>query len=91
MANKMFMIAKHIQVPRNPKNPSQGFMTNETFHIVKNPKTKDYQEASIILDVANQKVVKNRFTEKSFEELFAYFSQHYADYINKWLNAQKKI
>ena len=84
---KMFMVAKHQQVLRNPKNHKEGFMNNESFHIVKNLKTKDYAEASIILDVANQKIIKNRFSERNFDELFKYFSTHYSEYINKWLIA----
>lgn len=88
MANKMFMVARHIQVLRNPKNPKEGFMNNESFVITKNLKNKDYQEASIILDVANQKIIKNRFSERTFNDMFEYFSTHYSDYINKWLNGQ---
>jgi hypothetical protein len=84
---KMYMIVKHIKVLRDPKNPQQGFMDNESFHITKNPKKKDYEEASIILDVANQKIVKNRFSERSFDDLFKYMGTHYEEYINKWLRA----
>jgi len=86
----MFFIAKHIQVQRNPKNPAEGTMTNELFAVAKKVKTREFSEASIIIDVAEQKVVKNRFTERSFDELFAYFMTHYKDQINKWLNAQNK-
>jgi hypothetical protein len=81
---KMFFVIKHQQVLRNPRNPKEGFMNNESFHISKNPKSKDLQEASIILDVGNQKVIKNRFSEKSFEDLFKYAVTHYSEYINKW-------
>jgi hypothetical protein len=84
---KMYMIVKHIKVLRDPRNPQQGFMDNESFHITKNPKKKDYEEASIILDVANQKIIKNRFSERSFDDLFKYMSTHYEEYINKWLRA----
>ena len=86
---KMYMIVKHIKVLKDPKKPNLGFMDNESFHITKNPKKKDYEEASIILDVANQKIIKNRFTERSFADLFGNLSKHYSDYINKWINAQE--
>jgi hypothetical protein len=86
---KMYMIIKHIKVLKDPKKPAQGFMDNESFHITKNPKKRDYEEASIILDVANQKIVKNRFSERSFDDLFKYMSTHYSEYINKWINAQE--
>lgn len=84
----MFLLAKHIKIPS--KNPLDKSKTNEMFGICKNLKNKDYSEASIIIDVANQKIIKNRFTERTFDELFAYFMTHYKDEINKWLNAQAK-
>jgi len=90
MSNKMFFIAKHIQVMRNPQKPAEGTMTNEFFAVSKKIKNREYSEASIIIDVAEQKVIKNRYTERSFEELFSYFMTHYKEQINKWLNAQNK-
>ena len=86
----MFLIAKHIEVMRNPKKPSEGKMTNEMFKVTKNVKPKDYSEASIIVDVAQSKIIKNRFSERTFEELFAYFMTHYKEDINKWVNDQQK-
>ena len=88
MSNRMFLIAKHIQSPRNPKNLAEGYKTDEIFAVAKNVKSREFSEASIIIDVAQQKIVKNRFTERTFDELFAYFMTHYKDQINKWLNAQ---
>jgi hypothetical protein len=84
MAN-MYFVIKHQQVLRNPKNPKEGTMNNESFYIVKNPKKKDLTEASIILDVANQKIVKNRFSDRTFDELFKYSAAHYSNYINEWV------
>ena len=81
---KMFFVIKHQQVLRNPKNHKEGFMNNESFHITKNLSKRDNTEASIILDVANQKIVKNRFQERTFEELFRYAATHYSNYINEW-------
>ena len=83
----MFFVIKHQQVLRNRKNPAEGFMNNESFHITKNLSRRDNTESSIILDVANQKIIKNRFGEKTFEELFKYAATHYSEYINKWLRA----
>jgi hypothetical protein len=88
MANKMFLIARHTQTVRNPKNPKQGMMTNESFHVADKVKNKDLSEASIILDVANQKVIKNRFPDRSFDDLFLYFMSHYKDHIQKWLDGR---
>lgn len=78
------MIAKHIEVLRNPKKPEEGMMTNESFYIKKNLKNSDLSEASIILDVTNGKVVKNRYTDRSFQDLYTYFVTHYSNYINRW-------
>jgi hypothetical protein len=81
---KMFFVIKHHQVLRNPKNHKEGFVNNESFHITKNLSKRDNTEASVILDIANQKIIKNRFEDRTFEELFKYAAMHYADYINKW-------
>ena len=86
----MFLVATHKQLLRNPKNPKEGFMTNEYIRVDKKLKNKDYTEASIILDVAQQKVLKNRFSEREFPELYAYFISHYGDQINQWINDQIK-
>jgi len=83
------MVLRHMRVLKDPKKPSLGFVDNESFHITKNPKRKDYEEASIILDCANQKILKNRYNERTFEDLFKYMVKHYSEYINRWLNDQK--
>ena len=85
---KLYMIARHTEVLRNKSDPSKGFMTNESFSMTRNIKNKDYSEASIIIDIANQKIVKSRFPDRSFEDLFKYFNIHYSDYINTWLNVK---
>jgi hypothetical protein len=82
---------------RNPRDSSKSgigknidaWQNNEEVRCRKNLKRKDNTEASVILDVANAKVIKNRFgIERSFEELFAYYTEHYGDYINNWLKTQ---
>jgi hypothetical protein len=89
---RMFLVSRHTKALRNPKSPFRGenaFMDNEAVVITKNLKNKDYSEASVILDVAEQKVIKNRFTERPFDELWTYFLKHYGDYINQWLTSQR--
>lgn len=97
MSNKFFIVVKYPQTLRNPKmahqpgtrNNHAAWQNNEELKCSKNIKTRDLTEASVILDVGNQKVVKDRFESgKGFEELFQYFMSNYADYINSWLNAQ---
>ena len=89
----MFLVARHTQSLRDPMSSDRSpkaYMDNEAVVITKNLKTKDYAEASVILDIAQQKVVKNRFSERPFSELWAYFIQHYGQYINQWLTSQKQ-
>ena len=86
---KMYMIAKHTQVLRNPKNHKEGFMTNESFNVSHKLKNSDHSEASIIIECSEQKIIKNRFPDRNFEELYGYFATHYSDHINRWINAQK--
>ena len=92
MTKKLFLVARYTQVLRNPKNPdrsSAAFMNNESMFLTKNIKRRDLEEAGVILDIANAKVIKNRFNDRPFDELYGYYIKHYSDYINKWLNAQR--
>lgn len=88
MANRMFLVARYTDVLRNKKKPQEGFRHDESIVITKNLKSRDKSEASVILDVSNRTVVKNRFNERPFEELWSYYVQHYGDYINQWLKSQ---
>ena len=97
--NKMFIIAKYpvtIRDPRHSHTKNVGMIptawqNNEEVKCVKNLKTKDWTEASVILDVANGKVVKNRFNDNDdFQKLYEYYLQHYSDYINRWVITNTK-
>ena len=97
MSKKFFIVAKYPQTLRNPKMAHQpglatnhaAWQNNEELKCAKNLKTRDLTEASVILDVAQQKVIKDRFDSgRGFEELFQYYMSNYADYINSWLNVQ---
>ena len=86
--SKMFIIAKYPQTLKDGKQ--NQWQNNEEVRCVKNIKTRDMTEASVVLDIANSKVVKNRFNENAnFEELYNYYLSHYADYINKWVTSQR--
>ena len=96
--NKMYIVAKYIQTLRDPKTAhlpgigkrSGAWQNDEVVKCVRNLKTKEEVEASVILDVANERVIKNRFNDNNnFEQLYAYYLSHYADYINSWVNAQR--
>lgn len=85
----MFLVARYTEVLKNVKRPSDGFQNNESIVITKNLKDRDLSEASVILDVKNNKVIKNRYNDRPFDELWIYYVTHYGEYINKWINAQK--
>lgn len=97
MSNKFFIVVKYPQTLRNPRQAHRpgtaanhaAWQNNEELKCSKNLKTRDLTEASVILDVAQQKVVKDRFDSgREFQELFEYYMSNYADYINSWLNVQ---
>lgn len=97
MAGRMFIIARYPQTLRNPRDASKAgigsnhaaWQNNEEVICRKSIRPKDQIEASVILDVANQRVVKNRFNENTnFDELYKYFLEHYADYIDRWIKLQ---
>lgn len=98
MSNNMFIVAKYLQTLRNPRDSHRqdigkkhaAWQNNEEVYCKRNLKTKDLTEAAVILDVRNQKVLKNRFGEnQDFGELYKYYLTHYADYINAWVNEQR--
>jgi hypothetical protein len=89
MHKKMFLVARYTEVLKNVKRPSDGFQNNESIVITKNLKDRDLSEASVILDVKNNKVIKNRYNDRPFDELWIYYVTHYGEYINKWINAQR--
>lgn len=85
---KMFLIAKYPQTLRNGKQ--NEWQNNEEVKCVRNLKTRDLTEASVVLDVANEKVVKNRFNDNNdFKELYNYYLTHYSDYINRWVTGNR--
>jgi hypothetical protein len=94
----MYIIARHLQTIRNPKishRPAIGknhaaWQNNEEVCCRRSLKSRDLTEASVILDVRRQKVIKNRLGDnQDFVELQKYFFTHYADYINAWINEQR--
>jgi hypothetical protein len=90
------MVATHTQTIRDKRMSSKpgigkdvnAWQQNEAFRCAKNLKSRDYTEAGIILDVAQKKVVKNRYGNQNFDELYAYFLDNYTDYIDTWLKKQ---
>ena len=95
---KMFIVARYVQTPRNPKQShladfgknAAAWQNNEEVRCVKNVSSRVLTEASVVLDVAKEKVIKNRFgSDASFQDLYKYYLEHYADYIDKWIRSQQ--
>lgn len=88
---KYFMIVKHVQRvrdPRKPANSSGNVQNDEIFNCATKVKKSDLVQASFIIDVANQSIVKSRFADATFESLYTYCLKNYTDYIDQWLRLQ---
>lgn len=82
MKHNVYLVAKYTATPRNRSQTyKSGYVTdsdnmqwNEEVDVVTRLKDKDLVSARIILNIIEQKVVKNNFNnDKSFMELFQYF------------------
>ena len=95
MANlNIYLIANYRARPKNPKLTAQlGYMSNpdniiydEELSIVRGWRDR-YIKNSVVLDLTNEKIVKNSFqTGKTFEELFAHYHEGFAEYIEQTVN-----
>ena len=95
MANKnIYLIADYRARPKNPRMTAQpGYMSNpdnvqydENLSIVRGFRDK-YLKSHVVLDLTEEKVVKNSFTPgKTFEELFAHFYEGFGEYIEQTVN-----
>ena len=95
--SKFFIVATYTRTLRDPRqshvkgigNNLGAWADNEMIRCTKRLSKKDQTESSIILDVANKKIIKDRFESgKSFDEMYAYYLTNFADYINDWLTNQ---
>ena len=88
--------------PKNPRQTSRaGYITDpdnvqwdENLEIVRGWRDR-YIKYSVVLDLTNEKVVKNSFqTGKTFEELFSHYHEGFGEYIEQTvdeLNAALQI
>jgi hypothetical protein len=91
MTKQFYIVATYLEVPKEThkliKKPAM--QTNETLRCTHKLTKRDQTYSSVILDVANQRVVKNRFSEtKTFDELYQYYITNFGDYINDYLKLQ---
>ena len=92
MSKNFYIVATYTRGLRNHcsrDRSDNAWQDNEMIECCKNVRGRRLTEASVVLDVGNQKVIKNRFDNgRSFAELFAYYLENNANYINHWLQKQ---
>ena len=98
----IYLLATYVARPRNPRQTSRaGYITNpdnmqydENLEIVRGWRDK-YLKYSVVLDLTNEKVIKNSFhNNKTFEELFTHYYEGFGEYIEQMvtdLNAELPI
>ena len=95
MANlHIYLLATYVAKPKNPRQTSRaGYMQDpnniqydENVAIVRGWRDR-YMQQSVVLDLTNERVVKNSFTPgKTFEELFAHYHEGFGEYIEQTVN-----
>lgn len=92
MSKNFFIVATYSRSLRNPRSADRSenaWQDDEKIECCKNVKGSKLTQASVVLDVTNQRVIKNRFDNgRGFAELYAYYLESNADYINQWLQTQ---
>lgn len=86
-----FIVVKYFKRPRDPgQTRLKGYFDNvdnfywaESVNITKGLKTRDRNSAELILNLNQQRVLRNsKGNNETFEELLYYFQQNYPDDIN---------
>ena len=89
-----YLLATYVARPRKPRQTAQaGYINNpdniqydENLVIVRGWRDR-YLKHSVVLDLTNEKVVKNSFTPgKTFEELFEHYHEGFGEYIEQSVN-----
>ena len=90
----IYLLATYVARPKNPRLTSRaGYITDpeniqydENLEIVRGWRDR-YMKYSVVLDLTNERVVKNSFqTGKTFEELFAHYHEGFGEYIEQTVN-----
>lgn len=103
MANlNIYLLATYVARPKNPRQTSRaGYITDpnniqydEHLEVVRGWRDR-YLKCSVVLDLTNERVVKNSFhNSKTFAELFTHYHEGFGEYIEQTvndLNAQLQI
>ncbi len=98
----IYLLVTYVARPKNPRQTSRaGYISDpnniqydENLSIVRGWRDR-YLKCSVVLDLTNERVIKNSFTPgKTFEELFAHYHEGFSEYIEQTvndLNAQLQI
>lgn len=94
MTQDIYLLAKYVSRPKNSKLTShKGYVTNsdnldydEQVIVTRGLKNKDKQYCQVILNLTKEEVIKRTSKELTFEKLFEYFFENYADYIDSSVN-----
>lgn len=92
MSNRnLHLVAYYYRKPKDPKKTSvpgyfkdpNNLVMDETINITRGLKIKDRVDATVILDLTAQQVVKNGFNDsRDFPSLLAYYQENYPKYLN---------
>lgn len=88
-----YLVITHMHKPRQPKMTHlKDYMSMEVNRVIDEQaefvtslKNRHIVNASVIIDLVNQKLVKNRFDEKTYEELYEHFYAAYKDRVDLFL------
>jgi len=90
----IYLLATYVARPKNPRQTSRaGYITDpgniqydENLAIVRGWRDR-YLKNSVVLDLTNERVIKNSFTPgKTFEELFTHYHEGFGEYIEQTVN-----
>lgn len=94
MNKNIYLLATYVARPKNLRQTSQsGYVNNpdnmqfdENVSIVRGWRDR-YLQHSVVLDLTNEKIVKNSFqTGKTFEEMFTHYYEGFSEYIEQTVN-----
>ena len=95
MANlNIYLLATYVARPKNPRQTCHaGYITDpdniqydENLVVVRGWRDR-YIKQSVVLDLTEERVIKNSFTPgKTFEELFAHYHEGFSEYIEQTVN-----
>ena len=95
----IYLLATYVARPKNPRQTSRaGYITDpdniqydENLEIVRGWRDR-YMKYSVVLDLTNERVVKNSFLkEKTFEELFTHYHEGFGEYIEQTVDELNAI